>query len=230
MVESESPQIARLLSEMPLFQGLPAEQRESLARNLQVRRFRSQEIVYCEKDPAESSWVVLSGRARILSYICGARLMQMEALERGQVFGLLCRLGADKQRYPCTAIADGPLCALRLPDAVFDRLYERYDSVSREACRLCAKRLGSFRRLVPFEREGVLFRVAEILLSLYRKHGARIPATRHGIAEQTGAALETVFRALAHFRRRGWLETERGVIRLKAPQALSQYLRQRERG
>ncbi len=225
----QAQEISELLAGAQPFSGLPAQERESLARSFSLHRFGRGEIVFSEGDAAGCSWLVHSGRVRIVSYLSRSRLMQVELLGRGDLFGLFCRLGGERRTYPCTAMAEAETRAVRIQDEAFDRLFARYPPLAREACALCAKRLRSMQRLVCFGRESARQRVGELLLRFHRSSGSRIPATRQALAVQAGTALETVFRVLAFFRRRGWIATERGAIWMRNASALAAHLKGRQR-
>lgn len=168
--------------------------------------------------------MVLEGRVRILGFMGGDRQMELETLGAGDLFGLFCRLGSESRNYPCTAVTESAVTALRIPDPLFEGLYERFPPVSRKTCELCASRLRQLRGLLPFARESAERRVIETLLELSRKGGPRVRATRQSLAIHVGATIETVFRVLARLRAAGLVRTERGVVVLERPDALARRL------
>ncbi len=213
-------EVRSILGTNPTYTGLPAEELESLTRSLSVERFASKETIFSEGGAASCAWIVLSGRVKIMVYISEERMIQTESVEKGRIFGLFCRLGGKRETYPCTAIADKTVTAVRIPDDRFDELCRDYSSMSRECFSLCAKRLNAMQRLIAFVRENSDIRIAETLLAFQAVHGARVPATRHTLSLQTGMAIETVFRVLSVFRKKGWVRTGRGFIDIRKPRAL----------
>lgn len=227
-MDAEQQLVYKFLAAAPPFASLPAAEREALARSLHRRSFQPREVVFSEGDRAAHSWLVCSGRVRIVVQSSGARLMQLEILEQGQIFGLFCRLGGERGVYRCTAIADGPVTALRVPDSVFDELLRRYPVLGREAGLLCAARLSVMQMLACLGRETAEFRVAEVLHRAFIGQGAKVRLTRQDIAVRIGTTVETVFRVLAGLRRHGWINTARGSILIKDPAAIAAYVRRRK--
>ena len=148
---------------------------------------------------------------RILIFAGGTRTLQAESLGPGELFGLYCRLGS-RSPHTCTAVAEGALTAVRIPDRAFEMLSQRSLSVARCTAERCAERMRAIRNLVRFGRESVHARVVATLLSLRARFGDEIPATRHELSTWVGASQETVFRELAVLRAQRLLRTERGRI------------------
>ncbi len=229
MMKPEALAALKLLSEAAPFAGLPQAEREALAVRVPLLHFAPKQVIFSEDEAAAAAWMVHAGKVRIQVYYAGSRPMQMELLGRGDIFGLFCRLSGGRGAYPCTAIAEGRVSALRIPDELFQGLYRRHLSVARESCELCSLRLNAVQKMVSFGREDAEQRVAEVLLRLYRTSGTLIPATRSDLAVQAGTALETVFRILASFRKQGWIKTLPGAVKLLQPEALRSHTR-RQRG
>lgn len=224
MTQEETLSIEDVLSRTPPFSALPEAERASTAKRCQVRAFRAKETVFSEGEAAAAGWLVLEGRVRILGFMGGDRQMELETLGEGDLFGLFCRLGSDSRNYPCTAVTESAVRALRVPDPLFEGLYARFPPVSRKTCELCAGRLRQLRGLLPFARESAERRVVETLLELSRKGGPRVRATRQSLAIHVGATIETVFRVLARLRAVGLVRTERGVVVIERPEALARRL------
>lgn len=182
------------------------------------------EVVYCEGAPAAFSWLVISGQARISVDLPGGRQLELERRGRGEIFGLLCRLGSGASVYPCTAVAEGGLEAFRVPDQAFLEAFRGNPAVARDACALCSDRLAAMRRLAAGGRENARPRIARVLLGLHLASQGAIPATRKSLAQRAGTTVETVFRALAFFREKGWISTGRGLVTVLKPGELEKFL------
>ncbi|MDE2490159.1 MAG: Crp/Fnr family transcriptional regulator [Elusimicrobia bacterium] len=209
----ETREILGLLERTQPFLGASAAERETLAAAARLVRGCDGSPFFLEGERPAAAWIVLSGRVRILSFVNASRTFQIERFGPRQLFGICCRLGGGGDRYACTAIAEGETLAVRLPDAAFYPLYRRSEAVARATCELCARRLRGMRRLVS-ARRSVRQRLAQVLLGLREGGGDEVRATRHALSTWVGAAPETVFRALAHLRRRGIVSTGRGIVRV----------------
>ena len=205
--------IAKFLSKIRPFNEAARGDIEALASVCSISRFASGDRVFLEGERAVSGWVVLEGGVRILSFAGGLRTLQVERLGPGEMFGVYCRLGGRSQQL-CTAIADGALRAISIPDKEFEALRRRDLSVARSAVECCAERMRVIKRMIGFGRENVRVRVVETLLALHEQFGDDIPATRHAMSVWVGAAQETVFRVLAKLRAAGLVNTSRGRVRI----------------
>lgn len=203
------------------FTDAPPGELEPLAASAQLRRYASGAQIFIEGERSPATWVVVSGRVRILTFLAASRTFQIEVFGPRQLFGVCCRIGGASDRYQCTAIAEGPTTAVRLPDAAFFSLFRRSADVARASCELCARRLRGMRRSVRDARLGVRPRLAKVLLGLRTTEGDEVRATRHALAAWVGAAPETVFRALADLRARGIVVTGRGTVRILDWRALA---------
>ena len=212
-MSSDKSRIADFLANIRPFTGAPRCDIEALASVCSISRFKSGEHVFLEGERATSGWVVMEGRVRILNFAAGLRTLQVEKLGPGEMFGLYCRLGG-RAVHLCTAVADGELAAVSVPDRAFEFLRKRDLSVARCAVECCAERMRVIKRMIGFGRESVRVRVVETLLSLHQQFGDEIPATRHALSVWVGAAQETVFRVLAKLRAEGLLSTSRGKVRI----------------
>lgn len=182
-----------------------------MAAACSLHKFAPKAQVFSEGDRATAGWLIVSGRVRILIFAGGTRTLQAEALGPGELFGLYCRLGS-RSPHTCTAVAEGELVAVRIPDRAFEALSHRSLAVSRCTAERCAERIRAIRNLVRFGRESVNDRIVSTLLTLRARFGDEIPATRHELATWVGASQETVFRGLAVLRAKRILRTERGRI------------------
>jgi CRP/FNR family transcriptional regulator len=212
-LSSDQAQIISILSRTPPFTGASEADLKALAAACSLHRFAPKAVVFSEGDRATAGWLIVEGRVRILIFAGGTRTLQAEALGPGQLFGVYCRLGS-RAPHTCTAVAEGELVAIRIPDRAFEALSRRSLAVSRCTAEQCAERIRAIRNLVRFGRETVNDRIVSTLLSLRERFGDEIPATRHELATWVGASQETVFRGLAVLRAKKILRTERGRIRI----------------
>jgi CRP/FNR family transcriptional regulator len=205
--------IAGLLAKTRPFSAAPRAEIDALAASCSVREFSPGAYVFLEGERAASSWLVCEGRVRILTFSAGTRMLQVERLGPGELFGLYCRL-AGSSVHVCTAVADGPLRVVCVPDRPFAALRRRDLPVARCTVECCGTRMRVLKRAIGFVRESVSARVVETLLALREQFGDEVPATRHAMAIWVGAAQETVFRVLARLKADGLVRTSRGHVRI----------------
>jgi CRP-like cAMP-binding protein len=210
-LSTDQEQIVSFLTRTPPFTGASEADIAALAAACSLHRFAPKAQIFAEGDRATAGWLIVSGRVRILIFAGGTRTLQAESLGPGEIFGLYCRLGS-RSPHTCTAVAEGALTVVRIPDRSFEALANRSLVVARCTAECCAARIRMIRNLVRFGRESVHARVVANLISLRARFGDEIPATRHEMATWVGASQETVFRELAVLRAQRILRTERGRI------------------
>lgn len=210
-LSTDQNNIAAILVRTPPFTGASEADIAALAAACSLHKFAPKAQVFTEGDRATAGWLIVSGRVRILIFAGGTRTLQAESLGPGELFGLYCRLGS-RSPHTCTAVAEGALTAVRIPDRAFEALSHRSLSVSTCTAERCAERIRLIRNLVRFGRESVHARIVATLISLRARFGDEIPATRHELATWVGASQETVFRGLAVLRAQRILRTGRGRI------------------
>ncbi|MDE2039410.1 MAG: Crp/Fnr family transcriptional regulator [Elusimicrobia bacterium] len=223
-----SSSLDKALASFP-FSRLPEGEIRRLRSALRPERFGAGETIFREGEPAGGFWAVLEGTVRIVGLCGGMRPVALERLGPGQLFGLYCRAGGGGE-YPCTALAEREVLAARVPDSAYQRWLGAYPEFARGIVAACAGRLARMRRAAVSGREGVEPRLARALLLRSRADGAVVRMTRRELAGEVGSAVETVFRVLARWRRRGWLATGRGQVLIKKPEKLAHAACRYDRG
>lgn len=218
---SPSPaEIETFLSRVEPFKSLSAIDREQLIRRVREKSFSRGETLYEEGEEADSVWILYKGRVQVSKNISDGKSLVIETLGPGEIFGVLCRLGGNGRRYPCTAIASLPTSALWMLDRTFMDYYMKNPAFLRGVCSLCSERLQEVQQLRCSAQEPVSARLASTLSRLYQIYGLTIPLTKREVSELIGAAQETTFRAMAALQKKGILVSLYGKIQLKKPDAL----------
>jgi CRP-like cAMP-binding protein len=197
---------------------------QQLVRRTTEKSIAKGEAVFNEGDPADSVWVLYKGRIQVFKHTSGNRPFALESLGSGELFGTLCRLGGDDRFYPCTAIAAESTVTLRIPEDLFLEYYKENPGFIRDVCSLCSERLKDVQGLRCVGQEPVAVRMASTLLCLHRVHGNTLPFTKREISELVGVALETTFRTLAEFQKKGYLTSLRGKIQIKKPMEIKTFI------
>jgi CRP/FNR family transcriptional regulator, nitrogen oxide reductase regulator len=220
MADLTPHEIETFLSSIAPFKALAPAEVKHVASVARPAKFAKDETVYNEGDPADSVWVLQAGRIQVFKYTSGGKPFAIESLGDGELFGTLCRMGANGRSYPCTAVAAGPTVAIRIPEKVFLSYYLKNHGFIRGLCSLCSDRLKDVQDLRCMGQESVEVRMASTLLRLRRVHGDTIPFTKKEVSELIGATLETTFRTLSDLEKKGLLESLRGGIKIKKAEKL----------
>ncbi|MDT8855867.1 Crp/Fnr family transcriptional regulator [Paracoccaceae bacterium Fryx2] len=170
-------------------------------------------------DVAQGFTVVLSGRIEVFLTGPTGREILLYAIEPGQscVQSTLGLLGGET--YSGEAIAATDCTLVLIPKALFMMLMNEAAPFRTYVFQAFAARMQAMTLLlerVAFQR--VECRLAGALLDL--AEADTVLATQAELAARIGSAREVVSRRLDSFARRGWVETDRGRVRLTAPAAL----------
>ncbi|MCB6177226.1 Crp/Fnr family transcriptional regulator [Rhodobacter sp. Har01] len=176
-------------------------------------------ILFRPGDRPDGFLVVLSGRVEVFLTGPSGREILLYAVGPGQscVQTTLGLMGGED--YSGEAIVAAEARAVTIPAALFARLMDHEPGFRAFILRAFGRRMADVTRLlerVAFGR--VEARLAAALLDLARDDV--VAATQAELAARIGSAREVVSRRLEGFQRQGWVETDRGQVRLTDPGAL----------
>jgi cAMP-dependent protein kinase regulator len=103
----------------PLFAGLTDEEREALAREMELQQFEEGDILITEGETGSSLYVVISGEVKVFTKGSGGENVYLANLGEGDFFGEVSLL-TGKPRT-ATITASRPTEVLRLDKEKFDR-------------------------------------------------------------------------------------------------------------
>jgi CRP/FNR family transcriptional regulator len=170
-------------------------------------------IIFRPGDPARAFALVLSGRIDVFLTGPTGREILLYTVEPGQTcvqttLGLL-----GEEDYIGEALTASDVTAVLIPRALFLSLMESAPEFRAFVFRAFAQRMQSMMHVlekVAFQK--VESRLAQTLLDL--SDGGIVHATHAELAARIGTAREVISRRLESFARRGWVETDRGEVRL----------------
>jgi CRP/FNR family transcriptional regulator len=177
-------------------------------------------VIFRPGDPAQGFALILSGRVDVFLTGPTGRDILLYAVEPGQsciqtTLGLL-----GDEDYTGEAIAATEVDAVLVPRTLFLTLMDTAPPFRAFVFRAFATRMQSMMHVlekVAFQK--VESRLAQTLLDLATDN--IVTATHADLATRIGSAREVVSRRLDSFARRGWVETDRGTVRLTVPAALA---------
>lgn len=176
-------------------------------------------VLFRPGDRPQGFLVVMSGRVEVFLTGANGREILLYAVGPGQscVQTTLGLTGGED--YSGEALVAEDSRAVMIPAALFERLMDQEPGFRRFVLRAFGRRMADVTRLlerVAFGR--IEARLAAELLDLAR--GNVVAATQAELAARIGSAREVVSRRLEAFQRQGWVETDRGQVRLTDAPAL----------
>lgn len=178
--------------------------------------FARNRVIFCERDPAEYLYKVMSGVVRTCRFLIDGR-RQIDSFHfKTDIFGLAagsahhlfaeavthCELIAVKRQVLSAAASHRAELAVAMFDAATNELRKVSDHVALLGRTSAAERIMSYLRALPTERSGDIH---------------AIPISRQDMADYLGLTIETVSRTMTQLEETGLIElVARRRVRLRS--------------
>jgi CRP/FNR family transcriptional regulator, anaerobic regulatory protein len=171
------------------------------------QKLAERQTVFCEGDPAESVYEIVSGMLKLYKLLPDGRRQVTGFLLRGHLLGL-----ASNERYLYTAEAVTPVTLCRYPKARFERLLDEVPGFARRLLAVTSDELRAAQdQMVLLGRKSAAEKLASFLLMTAEDQDdgeeesdtVNIPMGRADIADYLGLSTETVSRTLTQLKCRG---------------------------
>jgi len=208
-----------LIRRVPLFSMLTNDQAQAIADSVVKRRFRRGEIIVEHGRKSNALFILLNGRARVLTSDSRGREVILAVLQPGDYVGEMSLI--DNQPHSATVRAEVQTDMLILGRAEFARCLPENSSLAYAVMRGLVQRLRKAdQQIESLALLDVYGRVARTLLEMSETiDGQRIirnKVSRQDMAKIVGASREMVSRVMKDLEERGYIETlETGSVVLK---------------
>jgi CRP/FNR family cyclic AMP-dependent transcriptional regulator len=208
-----------LIRRVPLFSLLTTDQAQSIADSVVKRRFKRGEIIVEQGTKSNALFILLNGRARVLTADTRGREVILAVLQPGDYVGEMSLI--DHEPHSATVRAEVQTDMLVLGRNEFARCLPDSSSLSYAILRGLVGRLrNADRQIESLALLDVYGRVARTLLDMSEEEkGIRIirgKVSRQDMAKVVGASREMVSRVMKDLEDRGVIETlENGSVVLK---------------
>lgn len=205
-------------ADTPLFQMLGPERMARLRPHVRRRPFKEREFLYHESLPARTLWAVRSGEVRTLKGTAKGRVVALESLYPGDLFGLAAMGNGARYTETAQGVTAGEVW--QVSRRAVASLLEADPDLVRGLLGIVAARLQhAHERLFAFAQSGVPERLARVVLE--SATDGRVEKTRRLLGESAGTTVETAIRVLRRFEHAGWIEGGVGWIRVLNLEALA---------
>ena len=208
-----------LIRRVPLFSLLTTEQAQGIADSVVKRRFRRGELIVEHGRKSNALYILLTGRARVLTADARGREVILAVLQSGDYVGEMSLI--DNEPHSATVRAEVQTDMLILGRSEFARCLPESTSLSYAILRGMVARLrAADRQIESLALLDVYGRVARALLDMAEDEGElrviRNKVSRQDLAKVVGASREMVSRVMKDLEERGIVETqENGSVLLK---------------
>ena len=199
-----------LLRRVPLFTLLTVAQAEVISGAVIKQRFKRGEALVAQGQKSDSLFILLTGRARVMTSDSRGREVILATLAPGDYLGEMSII--DNQPHSATVRAEVQTDVLMLGRAEFARCLTENASMSLVVMRGLVKRLRhADRKIESLALLDVYGRVAHALLdfAVSDTQGQRVikeKISRQDLAKMVGASREMVSRVMKDLEERGFIE------------------------
>ena len=208
-----------LIRRVPLFSLLTTDQAQSIADSVVKRRFRRGEVIVEQGRKSNALFILLNGRARVLTADQRGREVILAVLQPGHYVGEMSLI--DDEPHSATVRAEVQTDMLVLGRNEFSRCLPDSSSLSYAVLRgLVARLRNADRQIESLALLDVYGRVARTLLDMADDdNGVKIirgKVSRQDMAKIVGASREMVSRVMKDLEDRGVIETlDNGSVIIK---------------
>ena len=199
--------MARTLGDVLPIEILTDGERETLAREMHLRRFKPNEVIYHRGDPGSAAFVVFSGLVKLMLLDEQGREVIVALRKRGEFFGELALF--EETSRDATAVTVGATQVFQLSRASLALVLDRNPRAREYAFHELAERI----KALSAKYEDHVFldvpgRLAKYLLEVNRVQ-PDLPITQDDVAAAIGSTRVTVNKLLAEFEKRGLVRVQR---------------------
>jgi CRP/FNR family transcriptional regulator, cyclic AMP receptor protein len=201
-----------LLRRVPLFAMLTAGQAEAVADAIVKRRFKRGEKIVEQGKKSNALFIVLTGRARVITADARGREVILATLNPGDYIGEMSLI--DNEPHSATVRAEVQTDVLMLGRVEFARCLPENTSMAYAIMKGLVQRLRhADSKIESLALMDVYGRVARALLEFAKPDGngallIRDKISRQDIAKMVGASREMVSRVMKDLEERGFIETQ----------------------
>ncbi len=189
-----------ILQQVEIFQELSEQELEALSISSSSRAFPKNTVVIHENDPADSLFIIESGKVKVYCSDKNGKEFIMNTQGEGDYFGELALLDDSTRSASVRTVEKSSFCIIYKED--FSRVLDAHPDITRKLIRNLAARVRKLTADVKsLALQDVYGRVANVLTGLAEERGdgtQYIPEklTQQDIADRVGASREMVARIL----------------------------------
>lgn len=201
-----------LLLRVPLFASLTSEQARTVAQAIVKQRYRKRELIVEQGKSSEALYIILTGRAQVLSADGRGREVIFSILQQGDYVGEMSLI--DEEPHSATVRTEVDTDVLVLDRAAFWHCLPDASSMTHNIMRVLVQRLrAADRKIESLALMDVHGRIARLLIEFAVDDGQgtlviRDRISRQDLGKMVGASREMVSRVMKDLEERGYIESQ----------------------
>ncbi len=206
----------KLISAIPLFNGLPAEQLEAIRQIAVEKRFNKGQTIFSEGDKTTGFFVIIDGRVKIYKVSSEGKEQILHIFEAGQSFGEVTVFTG--QQMPANAQALAKTHLLLFARSAFVDLVTSHTSLALNLLAIMSKKLRQFAAQIEnLSLKEIPARLASYLIYLAEEQGTPDAVTLNVSKGQLASLLGTIPETLSRIFAK--LSTQK-LIRVEGPKII----------
>jgi CRP/FNR family transcriptional regulator len=190
-----------------------------IARSVREINLPAETVAFRQGDSCANYLLVIEGSIKVLARSESGREIVLYRVQRGGSCVLTTSCLLSRSYYPAEGITETPVRALAIPADTFHQGLAESGEFRQFVFDTYGRRLAEVITLVEEISFGQInHRLARYLLQ--HASGNELLITHQGLATELGSAREVISRQLKDFEQRGWIEQQRGRIRLRNTEGL----------
>lgn len=217
------------LVKCPLFKGFSPDEIESVIKDMQckVSSYAKGQAVAFEDDECTSVGIILDGGVDIQKIYPTGKVVTIEALNPGHVFGEVI-LFSGMKKYPASIIANSDATILFISREDILKLCSMNQRFLNNIMGLLSNKILTLNRKIKnLSFQTVRQKIANFILEEYKKQKSAtifLPFSRKEIADLLGIPRPSLSRELAGMKDDGVIDFYKNSIKILAPERLEEYL------
>ncbi len=222
-----TPQEIALARGATLFRGITPSEVDAALQIAHVKTLQDGAYFFMEGDPAETAYVLVSGKVKLVQVTMDGQQIILGYLVPGRVYGIIAIL--KQVTYPVSAQAVGECKSISWDQPTLNQIMEQCPRLALNALRIMSGQIRQLQNTVKdLSTKRVEQRIARAILRLARQSGRRtkegvlidLPLSRQDLAEMTGTTLYTVSRMLKEWEKSGLVQSKRQQVIITFPHGL----------
>jgi len=216
----------QLLRRSPLFLRLADDEVEAILAHATVSRYAEGQQIFAKGDPGNSMMAVLKGHISITAPSADGRQVVLTVMHEGDVFGEIALLDGKDRTADATAMVDCELLVVPRR-SLLAFLQRRPDLCIRLLLVLCDRLRRTNEQVEDLAFLDLEARIAKVLVRLAEEAGGKsagVKISQRALGELVGGSRESVNKHLQDWKRAGLIEIEKGAIRIRDMEALSELI------
>ena len=209
--------ILNIISAIPLFNGLPADQLSAIRQIAVEKQFNKGQTIFSEEDETKGLFVVVEGRVKIYKVSSEGKEQILHIIEAGQSFGEVTVFTGQQMPANAQTLAKSRL--LLFPRSAFVGLVTANPSLALNLLAIMSKKLRQFAvQIENLSLKEIPARLASYLIYLAEEQGSADAVTlnisKGQLASLLGTIPETLSRIFAKLSRKNLIRVEGPKITL----------------